>query len=82
MAKKVTVKLNGPGVRDLLMSPGVVDAMEGEGKKVAAKAGLGYSATVGSAGKTRKRVFVETTDWDSYNDNARNATLLRALGGG
>lgn len=82
MAKKVRIEMNSKGIQELLKSDEVTDFLEGEAKSLASKAGPGYAATAGSEGKTRTRAFVHTTDWASFNDNARNATLLRALGGG
>lgn len=82
MAKKIKIELNSDGIRSLMKSDAIVGRLENVAQGVATKAGPGYVAEAGTKGKTRGRAFVQTTDWDSYDDNARNATLLKALGGG
>ena len=82
MAKKIRIELDSAGIRDLMKSEAIVGRLEDVAQGVATKAGPGYVAEAGSKGKTRGRAFVQTTGWDSYEDNARNATLLKALGGG
>lgn len=81
MAKKIRIEMNSKGIQQLLKSDDILDALEGQGRKIAAKAGPGYAAVAGSKGKTRARVFVETATQDAADDNARNATLLRAVMG-
>lgn len=82
MAKKIKIELNSDGIRALLKSEAIVGRLTDVAGGVAAKAGPGYVAEAGSKGKTRGRAFVQTTDRESYDDNARDATLLKALGGG
>lgn len=82
MAKKIKIELNSDGIRALMKSDAIVGRLAEVAGGVASKAGPGYVAEAGAKGKTRGRAFVQTTDWDSYEDNARNATLLKALDGG
>ena len=80
MAKRVKVKLSSGEVRALLTSVEVRDAVMDEAEK-RVPSGRGYEAVRGTGGN-RAHAFIAATDWASYNDNARNATLLKALGGG
>lgn len=80
MAKRVKVKLSSSGVRALLTSTEVRDAVMDEAEK-RVPSGHGYEAVRGTGGN-RAHAFIAATDWAAYNDNARNATLLKALGGG
>ena len=81
MAKKVKVQMNRAGMKALLSGPEMQAAMLSEASK-RVPGGKGYEARPGETGGNRTRAFIAATDWSSYNDNARNATLLRALGGG
>lgn len=78
MAKKVKVQMNRSGMRALLSGPEMRDAMLNEAEK-RVPGGAGYEAIPGDTGGNRTRSFIAATDWESYNDNARNATLLRAI---
>lgn len=77
----VRVKLNNRGFRELRFSPGVVADLERRGRAVAAAAGPDYE--MGSRpGKTRHRVGITTRSLDAKEEEARKATLLRALDAG
>lgn len=81
MAKRVKVKLNIENVYNLLKSPEV----RAEVTRVAESHKPnqpGYEVEEGTGGRARGRTWVKATTWAAYNDNARNATLLKALGGG
>lgn len=78
---KVKVKLNHAGMRALLSSSEVRDGLMDVARS-RVPAGKGYEARPGSLGGNRTRAFIAATDWSSYNDNARNASLLRAISGG
>ena len=79
---KVRVKMNNGGVRAMLKSPGVNTLLMSHAEPIATRAGSGYAATLGTAGRTRNRAWVRTETFEAMRDNARNATLARALGGG
>lgn len=81
MAKKIKVQMNSSGMRALLSGPEMQGAMLDVAESRVPD-GQGYAAVSGDTGGGRTRAFIAATDWSSYNDNARNATLLRALGGG
>lgn len=81
MAKKVKVQMNRSGMRALLSGPEMREAMMDVAESHT-PAGKGYEALPGDTGGNRTRAFIAATDWSAYNDNARNATLLRSLGGG
>ena len=79
---KVRVKMNNSGIQALLKSAGVNDLLMSYAEPMSARAGDGYTATLGTQGKTRSRAWVGTDTFEARRDNARNATLARALGGG
>ena len=81
MAKRVKVKLNIENVYNLLKSPEV----RAEVTRVAESHKPnqpGYEVEEGAGGRARGRTWVKTATPEAYSDNARNATLLKALGGG
>lgn len=80
MAKRVKVKLNSGTVQALLTSSEVRDAVMDEAEK-RVPSSRGYEAVRGTGGN-RAHAFIAATDWAAYNDNARNATLLKSLDGG
>lgn len=80
MARKPKVKLTSGEVASLLSSQPVADLT----LKLAQErtpAGDGYVASAGT-GSGRARAQIGAVTWKAYNDNARNATLLKALDGG
>lgn len=79
MAKKVRVELVSSGIQSILKSQGVSDALMSQARKRTPSM-EGYEAVQGSGGK-RAHAFIGAMTWDAYEDNARNATLLNALGG-
>lgn len=81
MAKKVKVQMDKAGVRALLSGSEMRDGMMAVAKPRVPDS-KGYAAQPGQLGGKRTRAFISATDWDSYNDNARNATLLRSISGG
>lgn len=80
MAKRIKVKLSKGAVRELLTSPEMEDAVTAEADK-RAPTGSGYEVLSDSSGG-RARARIGATTWGAYHDNARNATLLKSLGGG
>jgi len=91
MAKKVKVKINGAGAVSVLTSGGVSGYLQSHGQRTveAANAMLGpiartdmypYRLSVWH-GSSRARVSVGTGGFTSRRDNAKNNTLLKALGG-
>lgn len=79
MAKVVRLVISNEGVQALLKSAPIVGALKEVADNVASRAGPGYSAEAGTGGRTRGRAFVQTTDWESFEDNAKNNTLLKAI---
>jgi hypothetical protein len=82
MAKKAKVKISQAALTAMLSSPEMESILLANGEPIASSAGPGYEAVLGSGGRTRSRVFVQTATFAARLDNARNATLLRAIGGG
>lgn len=77
---RVKVKLNSGAMRELLNSPGVVDALHDQAVERRPD-GDGYEAVRGHGGN-RGHAFIGAMTWAAYHDNARNATLLKSLDGG
>lgn len=77
---KVKVKLNRKGVRELLKSAEMLSACHEVAEEVANRAGDGYGVEDYPNGKTRVNVSVRTITADAVRDNAKNNTLLKALG--
>ncbi|PJJ44219.1 hypothetical protein ATK23_1447 [Glutamicibacter mysorens] len=80
MARRPKVKLNIENVYNLMKSPEV----RAEVTRVAENHKPnepGYEVEEGTSGRARGRTWIKTTTPEAYADNARNATLLRALDG-
>ena len=76
---KVRVKLHLKGVNELMKSPEIQAALESAGQAVAADAGTGYAVRTHLA----RYVAITNVYADSAaarSDNARNNTLLKAVG--
>lgn len=91
MAKKVKVEINSAGARAVLTSGGVASNLHSHAQRVAAAANamLGPIARTDMypyrsstwQGASRARASVATGGFTSRRDNAKNNTLLKALGG-
>lgn len=78
------IRWNMPGFEDLRRSPKVEEALQAEVDNVLRRAGgetEGYAGGV-EPGRTRSRGYVVTTTGESIRREARDHTLLRALGSG
>lgn len=82
MAKKTKIQMSNAGVQALLKSSEVQSELSSHAQGIASAAGVGYEVVAGSRGQTRTRVWVVAESYEAMIDNARNATLARALGGG
>ena len=78
MSSDFRFELNSAGVRELLKSPGIQNALVAHASAVKNRAGDGYDVFVGS---TRANVSVRTVSESAAKDNLRNNTLLKAMGG-
>lgn len=76
---RVKFKLNGAGVRELLKSKEMAEIVGSHAAMVAGSAGSGYAATTINMG-TRVVGKAYADNWDAVKDNAKNNTLLKALG--
>lgn len=77
---KVKFVLNPAGVREILQSPEIADAVKEYTRQVQARAGDGYEMSVMTVNRAVGRVTAETKE--AKRDNSKNNTLLKALGGG
>lgn len=73
-----------PGFREVRTMPAVLAWIDSETGRIARNAGDGYGArsAYATGGKGRGRGVVITETFKGILDNARNQTLMRALGGG
>lgn len=76
---RVRIKWRLAGFRELRLEPGVQNYVDQLAAEIAARAGAGYEASSWQ-GKNRARASVYTDTFAARYDNARNQTLLRALG--
>lgn len=76
----VKIKLNSAGIRELLKSPGVTQAVTEAAKSVQNRAGDGYSMNVRS-GRNRAIAEVTAETYKARRDNSKNNSLLKALFG-
>lgn len=77
MAKRVKVKLNSSEIKAILKSQAVSDILMEQAHEHTPNED-GYEAVRGSGGN-RAHAFIGAMTWSTYNDNARNATLLTSL---
>lgn len=85
MANNVKVKINSSGAREILNSAGVQSDLlhRANGiKRSAESMGNGTFEADVQAGKCRAHAMVKTTDIVSIRSNAKNNTLLKAMGSG
>lgn len=73
------VKLNLRGINELMKSEPVQRLVDDAGQAIADRAGPGYVYTGPRPHRWVARGYVQTTDFKSMRDNARNNTLLKAL---
>lgn len=74
---KARVKLNLPGINQMLRE--AQPEVDRIAQQMAGNAGPGYEA-VSSPHRWTGRAYVQTTDYESMLDNARNNTLARVFG--
>lgn len=79
MAKKVEIKLNSAGVRELLKSPAIANRCLQEAQGIASRAGDGYEVEPRSYPERTGAAVVAVTQ-EAIQDNLDNNTLLRAIG--
>lgn len=78
MAKKVIIKLNQDGVRELLQSEEMQKLVKDYADGVKERAGEGYESSV-VVGKLRARASVKAVTYKAKRDNLKNNTLLKAV---
>lgn len=80
MGKKVEIKLNSAGVRELLRSAEMRNICLGHAQAIAGRAGSGY-ATDTMTGTNRVNASVFQATVEATRDNMKNNTLLKAVKG-
>ncbi len=76
----VNFKLNSKGVKELLKSPGVQGACRDKAKKALSMCGAGYVVHDVNYPE-RAGAAIAATNRQAVNDNRKNNTLLKAVGG-
>lgn len=77
---KPKIKWNDIDFTAVMKSEQVERLLLAEAQAVASRAGDGFEAELGTGGKTRSRAFARAVTGKAVAENARHATLLRALG--
>ena len=76
---KLEIQLDSAGIQALLKSQEIVDVLQSQADNIRAQLGDQYQ-TSQHIGKTRANVSVYTEDPDALQDNAKNNTMLKAMG--
>lgn len=79
MSKKVKIKLNRAGVRELLRSKEMGEVIKEQAVMITRRAGEGYGMSH-KIGKNRQIYTVFTDTIDAVKDNMDHNTLLKAVG--
>lgn len=80
MDKRVKLKLNKGGVRSLLKSPEMAAVCMEQAQKLQSRCGQGYEVE-GYTGKNRVNAMIWPQSAQARQDNYKNNTLEKALGG-
>lgn len=81
MSNKVKIEILPGGARALMTSPEVIAILEGCADKALQKLPSGYEKSVYPKGRSRANVSVYAETSAAKADNARNNSLLKAVGG-
>ena len=76
---KLKIELDSAGIQALLKSQEIIDVLQEQADSICAQLGSQYQ-TSQHIGKTRANVSVYTEDPDALKDNAKNNTMLKAMG--
>lgn len=76
---KLKIELDSAGIQALLKSQEIVETLQEQADNIRAQLGDQYQ-TSQHIGKTRANVSVYTEDPDALQDNAKNNTMLKAMG--
>lgn len=77
---KPKIKWHDVDFTEVMKSAEVERILLDQAQAVASRAGDGFEAELGTGGKTRSRAFARAVTGKAVAENARHATLLRALG--
>lgn len=78
---KTKVTLNNQGFRELRTSPSARSLIRAEAQKVADRAGPGFEVLPEEDPRNRAHRVVAASNYSAARKNARENTLLRAVGG-
>lgn len=77
---KPKIKWHDADFTAVMKSADVERLLMEQAQEIAGRAGDGFEAELGTGGKTRSRAFARAVTGKAVAENARHATLLRALG--
>lgn len=80
MSKKIKIKLNRDGVRDLLRSKAMMDICTKHAKTAINRCGPGYEINT-RTGRNRVNAEIFARTYQAKSDNRKNDTIRKALGG-
>lgn len=75
---KVKVVLNREGVRQMLRSPEMEALLKERAQNIVSGLGDGYDSTT-YIGKNRANASIRATSWETYQNELKNNTILKAL---
>lgn len=77
---KPKIKWHDADFTAVMKSADVERLLMEQAQEIADRAGEGFEAELGTGGQTRSRAFARAVTGKAVAENARHATLLRALG--
>lgn len=80
MGKDVDFRLNPAGVRQLLQSAEMMNAVTSLANKARSRLGSGYEVST-MTGRNRVNAEIRTATAEAAKENSKSNTLLKALGG-
>lgn len=80
MSSKLKIVLNREAVRGLLRSQEILDICEKHASQAQSRLGAGYEVNT-HIGKNRVNAAIVATTYEAKKENAKNNTILKALGG-
>ena len=79
MSKKFEIKLDGAGIRAVLKSQEVQSMLTEKASAIRNRCGEGYTQSI-YVGKNRANAMVSAETYEAMSDNAKNNTILKAVG--
>lgn len=78
MSKKVQIKLNRPGVAQMMKSPEMQALLTETASAIVGRCGPGYGSDI-HVGRNRANAMVKAETFEARRDNSKNNTILKAV---